>query len=255
MDKSPLIAGNWKMNGSVCFTQELLDTLRVHYQEAPHIQFAVFPPFPYLAQAAELLRHTQITWGAQNASEYTDGAFTGEIAMSMLTDLDCHYVILGHSERRHILGESNEMIARKVHIALQAGLKPILCVGETGSERDSDKTHIIVKEQLAHVLSLKDNLPTLANMVIAYEPVWAIGTGKTATPEQADEVHAVIRDCCNSVISGLGDKLQILYGGSVKPENVAGLAAMPNVDGALVGGASLKADQFLEIGRQWNNSL
>ncbi len=253
-NRLPLIAGNWKMNGTVQFTQDLLAQLCDCYHEAQHVKFLVFPPFIYLSEVRRCLASSSIGWGGQNASQEPDGALTGEISLSMLKDLGCSYVILGHSERRHILGESNELVANKVQAALVAGLKPILCVGETLDERELGKTLTIVKEQLAHVLRLKDNLPALMDMVIAYEPVWAIGTGKTATPQQADEVHAAIRDCCNEAVSGLGDAVQILYGGSVKPANAASLSAMPNIDGALIGGASLKVDQFLEIGRLWNKS-
>ena len=195
---------------------------------------------------------TSIKWGAQNVSDQPDGALTGEISTPMLTDLGCSYVILGHSERRHIMGESDELVARKVAAALAAKLQPVVCVGETLEQREAGQTLEVVQEQLAHVLRLKDNLPALDSMVIAYEPVWAIGTGKTATPEQAEEVHAAIRLCCTAEIPKLGEQLRIIYGGSVKPDNAASLFAMPNIDGALVGGASLKADQFIEIGKQWN---
>lgn len=250
--RTPLIAGNWKMNGTTASTKELLVEIKYHYESVADVEFAVFPPFVYLDICAQLLGDTSIGWGAQNVSDQPGGALTGEISTTMLTDLNCSYVILGHSERRHILGESNELVANKVATTLQAGLRPVLCVGETLAEREAGKTLEIVQEQLAHVLRLKDNLPALDSMVIAYEPVWAIGTGKTATPEQAEEVHATIRLCCNEGVAELGEQLRIIYGGSVKAENAASLFAMPNIDGALIGGASLKADQFIEIGKQWN---
>ena len=248
----PLIAGNWKMNGTTAFTRELLEAIKAQYESVVAVEFAVFPPFVYLESCQSTLKQSKIAWGAQDVSCQPNGALTGEISVSMLNDLQCSYVILGHSERRHMLGESSELIALKVQAALEAGLKPILCVGETLDERNLGKTLDIVKEQLAHVLRLKDNLPALDSMVIAYEPVWAIGTGQTATPEQAEEVHAAIRLYCDSKVPGLGERLRVLYGGSVKPDNAAALFSMPNVDGALVGGASLNASQFIGIGKQWN---
>lgn len=248
----PLIAGNWKMHGSVQFTKQLLSSIKDHYEQVQGVEFAVFPPFVYLDLCRQLLTDTSIAWGAQNASDKPQGALTGEISVDMLTDVGCQYVILGHSERRHVLGESSELVAKKVEAALAVGLTPIVCVGEALEHREENKTLAIVKEQLAHVLRLKDNLPALSAMVIAYEPVWAIGTGKTATPEQAEEVHHAIRAYCNQEVTGLGDQLRILYGGSVKAQNAADIFAMPNIDGALIGGASLKADQFIEIGKQWN---
>lgn len=250
--RTPLIAGNWKMNGTTAFTKELVVEIKYHYESVKDVEFAVFPPFVYLDICAQLLNDTSIAWGAQNVSDQPDGALTGEISATMLSDLDCSYVILGHSERRHILGESNEFIARKVLAAAKAGLRPVLCVGETLEQREAGQTLDIVQEQLAHILRLKDNLPALDSLVIAYEPVWAIGTGQTATPNQAEEVHAAIRLCCNDAVPELGEQLRIIYGGSVKAENAASLFAMPNIDGALIGGASLKADQFIEIGKQWN---
>lgn len=250
--RAPLIAGNWKMNGSTVFTKELLVAIKYQYETVSAVDFAVFPPFLYLDICKQLLNDTSIRWGAQNVSDQPDGALTGEISTAMLTDLNCHYVILGHSERRHVLGETDELIARKVVAAFSAGLHPILCVGETLEQREAGQTLNIVQEQLAHVLSLKDNLPALSSLTIAYEPVWAIGTGKSATPQQAEEVHATIRLCCDQAQFGLGERIRILYGGSVKPENASSLSAMPNIDGALIGGASLNADQFIEIGREWN---
>jgi len=250
--RTPLIAGNWKMNGTTDFSIELLDKIKANYSQAPDVEFAVFPPFTYLDSCQKKLQGTSVAWGAQNVSNQPDGALTGEISTAMLQNVGCTYVILGHSERRQIMGESNELVALKVQAALQAGLKPILCVGETLDEREKGKTLDVVQEQLAHVLRLKDNLPALDVMVIAYEPIWAIGTGKTASPEQAEEVHAAIRLCCNEFVAELGEKMRVLYGGSVKPDNAATLFSMPNIDGALIGGASLKAEDFIEIGKQWN---
>lgn len=252
--RTPLIAGNWKMNGTTKSTNDLLSSITTGCAVVTHVEWAVFPPFVYLNDCQQLLSSSSISWGAQNMSNAPDGALTGEISANMLTDLKCRYVILGHSERRHILHESNELVALKVQAALSAGLCPILCVGETLEQRESGKTLDIVQEQLAHVLRLKDNLPALNSMVVAYEPVWAIGTGKTATPEQAEEVHGAIRLCCEEFVPELGEQVRILYGGSVKPDNVAGLSVMPNIDGALIGGASLKANDFIEIGKQWTKS-
>ncbi len=250
--RTPLIAGNWKMNGTTDFSMELLGKIKAEHDRVVGVEFAVFPPFVYLDLCQKKLHDTSIAWGAQNVSDRPNGALTGEISTAMLQDLGCRYVIVGHSERRHIMGESNEQVALKVQAALKAGIKPVLCVGETLAQREAGKTWDVVQEQLAHILRLKDNLPALDSMVIAYEPVWAIGTGKTATPEQAEQVHAAIRSYCNSNIPVLGESLRILYGGSVNPENAQSLFAMPNIDGALIGGASLKANQFIEIGRQWN---
>lgn len=250
--RKPLIAGNWKMHGTTAFTRDLLASIIAQVQNVTKADFIVFPPFTYLAEAQKLLAQTPICWGAQTVSDLPDGALTGEISTRMLIDLGCRYVLVGHSERRHILGESSELIARKVKASLESGLTPILCVGETIAQRKADKTLEIIQEQLAHVFRFKDNLPALTSLIIAYEPVWAIGTGHTATPEQADEVHAAIRSYCDQEVLGMGEQVRILYGGSVKPENAAGLSVMPNVDGALVGGASLKAEQFIEIGKQWN---
>lgn len=251
--RTPFIAGNWKMHGTMQSATSLLKALRLYYDTAEAPTCAVFPPFVYLPLCQTLLEGSRIAWGAQNVSNQIDGALTGEISASMLSDLNCRYVIVGHSERRHIFGETSALVALKVQAALHAGLTPVLCVGETEAERDAGKTFDIVQEQLAHVLRLKDNLPALDSMVVAYEPVWAIGTGRVATPEQAETVHAVIRSYCNEFVPHLGDALRIIYGGSVKPQVVTALSAMPNIDGVLVGGASLHADQFIEIGERWNN--
>ena len=245
--RKPLIAGNWKMNGTSHSTSELLQQLKNRYHEVPNVELAIFTPFPYIAISNAVLKSTTIAWGAQDMSSEPDGARTGEVSASMLKDLGCSYVILGHSERRHLLGESNELVAQKVKTAFSAGIKPILCVGETLAEREADRTWPVVQEQLAQVFRLKDNSPAFDTMVIAYEPVWAIGTGKTASPEQAEEVHQEIRAYCEKMQPGLGAKIRILYGGSVKPENAQGLFEKPDIDGALVGGASLDAEQFIKI--------
>jgi triosephosphate isomerase len=252
--RQPLIVGNWKMHGAQAMAVELINALTVQVQEVSAIEWVVCPPFIYLDLLRQQLVNSVIRLGAQNVSDQPNGALTGEVSASMLCDIHCRYVIVGHSERRQYMNETNILIASKVKAALNAGLIPILCVGETLAEREAGQTLSVVQEQLAHVLSLKDNLPSLTSVVIAYEPIWAIGTGQTATPEEADAVHASIRQCCDMVLPGFGEQVRILYGGSVKPQNAQALLAMPNIDGALVGGAALNADQFIEIGKQWNKS-
>lgn len=251
--RRPLVAGNWKMNGSLSSIEALLDGLLALAPRVAHLELLVIPPYPYLQAVRERLLDSSIQWGAQNISEYPDGAFTGEVSAQMLKELGCQSVLVGHSERRTLFHESSEVVAKKFFRALSAELSPILCVGETLAEREAGKTTEIVQEQLAAVLKLKDNLPNLNKAVIAYEPVWAIGTGLSATPDQAQAVHALIREELGAVSSALASKMRIIYGGSVKPENAASLFAMKDIDGALVGGASLNATHFIEIARQCNN--
>ena len=212
-----------------------------------NVELAVCPPFVYLDAVAAIVQETSIALGAQDMYFEKDGAFTGEISGAMLSDLGCHYVILGHSERRHILGETDAFINQKVHAALALGLKPILCVGELLEERESGETEAVVRQQMQGSLE-GVSAEQMLEVVIAYEPVWAIGTGKVATPEQAEAVHDDLRKMLeNRYDSSISDRVQILYGGSVKPGNAAELLSQPNVDGALVGGASLKADDFSGI--------
>ena len=231
MKRSRLVAGNWKMHGSRASIAALLDAL---VNENPGSGCAVCAPFPYLAQVAERLRGSAIAWGAQNVSEHAQGAHTGEVSAAMLAEFGCRYVIVGHSERRQLYGETDAQAAAKFAAVKAAGMTPILCVGETLAERDAGSTEKVVGRQLGAV-DFKDG-------VLAYEPVWAIGTGRNATPEQAQAVHAFLR---KEVESGT----PILYGGSVKPQNAAAIFAMPDVDGGLVGGASLVAKDFLDIAR------
>ncbi|HAI69437.1 MAG TPA: triose-phosphate isomerase [Gammaproteobacteria bacterium] len=240
-----LVAGNWKMNGSLQNNQSLIESLK---QNATGLkaEMAVCPPFVYLQQVSELLKGTAISWGGQNVSQNDQGAFTGEIATNMLVDFGCKYVIVGHSERRNLYGESDELVAEKFAKAQSAKLIPILCVGELLEEREAGETENVVKRQLEAVINLQ-GIGSLAQSVIAYEPVWAIGTGKTATPQQAQDVHAFIRGQIAKQDAGIAEKVQILYGGSVKGSNAAELFAMPDIDGGLIGGASLKADDFLTI--------
>jgi len=228
MARSPLVAGNWKMHGSRASIAALLDAL---VSENPG-SCAVCAPFPYLAQVAERLRGSAVAWGAQNVSEHAQGAYTGEVSAAMLAEFGCRYVIVGHSERRQLYGEGDALVAAKFAAVRSAGMTPILCVGETLQERDAGKTEAVVGRQLGAV--------DFADAVLAYEPVWAIGTGRNATPEQAQAVHAFLR---KKVPSGT----PILYGGSVKPQNAAAIFAMPDVDGGLMGGASLVAKVFLDI--------
>ena len=243
-----LIAGNWKMNlvpsESKIFSEELISSIK----EVPNdVIVMVAPPFTALSVVSQVISNSCIKLGAQNINENEKGAYTGEISADMLLNLGVEYVIIGHSERRHIYKENNELINKKIILSLKKGLKPILCVGELFEEREAGKTNEIVKNQVISCLkNVSDN--DMANVIIAYEPVWAIGTGKVATPEIAEEVHLLIR----GVISGLynkeiAEKLIIQYGGSVKPENIEGLMSKENIDGALVGGASLKADSFSKL--------
>lgn len=244
--RQSLVAANWKMNGSIHSNQSLLNALKQGMSKIPNAEVAVCPPFVYLQQIKEVLQGTAISWGAQNLSHEVPGAFTGEIAANMLLDFNCKYVIVGHSERRNLYGESNELVAKKFAIAQSVGLIPILCVGELLEERETGKTQSVVQRQLEAVVQLQ-GITALERAVLAYEPVWAIGTGKTATPEQAQEVHAFIRQRLAQQDAEIAAKVQILYGGSVKGSNAGELLAMPDIDGGLIGGASLNADEFLTI--------
>jgi triosephosphate isomerase len=241
-----LVAGNWKLNGSKQNTKELIDGILQGMSAVTNADVAVCPPFVYIPQAAELLASTQVAWGAQNCSQHNDGAYTGEVAAPMLKEFGCTYVILGHSERRSIYNESNDDIVQKFIAVKSAGLIPILCVGELLTEREAGKTEAVVAEQLDAVLNVT-GIEEFENVVIAYEPVWAIGTGVTATPEQAQEVHAFIRQRLAAKNAAIAENVQILYGGSVKPDNAAELFANSDIDGGLIGGASLQADSFLGI--------
>lgn len=251
--RKPLIAGNWKMYGTQARCDILLDAILQSADTLPQVELAVFPPFVYLSLCKEKLSQTAVHFGAQTVSEHTDGAYTGEVSATMLVDLGCRYVIVGHSERRGLYGETNEQVAKKCEAAFQTGLIPIVCVGETLGERQQGMTLKVVQEQLAVVLLLKDNCANFSKLVVAYEPVWAIGTGQSAAPEDAQAVHGAIRAQLSSVNPELADTVRVLYGGSVKPDNAAALFAMPDIDGALVGGASLDAQQFIEIGQSCNN--
>lgn len=244
-----LIAGNWKMNTDHAAAVELAEGVAKGAGEVENADLLVCPPSIYLESVGKALDSSPVALGAQNMYAQPNGAFTGEISAAMLTDVGAEYVILGHSERRNIMGETDAMVNEKTLAALEAGLVPIVCVGELLEQREAGKTAEVIAEQFAGSLAGL-TADQAAKIVIAYEPVWAIGTGKVATPEQAEEVHADLRRLLTESYNGeIADKVRILYGGSVKPSNAAELMANPNVDGALVGGASLKADDFLGIAK------
>src|SRR3990167_8297700 len=247
-----LVAGNWKMHGTQAVAQLLMQSIADQANTVGYVELAVFPPFVHLPLCKPILSNIAVKWGAQTVSEYPDGAYTGEISAAMLADLGCHYVIVGHSERRQLFSESALQLVKKCEMIVNAGMQPILCIGETLAERESGVTLSVVQEQLAVVSILKDNCTAFTQIVIAYEPVWAIGTGKSASPEDAQAVHAAIRQYLLEIDVVFGSATRILYGGSVKPDNAKALFSMPDIDGALVGGASLDANSFLEIGKLCN---
>lgn len=246
--RQKLVAGNWKMNGRLETNAQLLAAITDAVSKMQGMSAAVCVPYPYLAQVQSLLTGTAVGWGAQNLSEHSQGAYTGEVSASMLQDFACRYVLVGHSERRSLYGESNKLVAEKFAVALAAGLSPILCVGETLEERESGRTMQVVGAQMEAVLE-RVGVAAFSAAVVAYEPVWAIGTGKTATSAQAQEVHAAIRAQIARADAKVASGLQILYGGSVKPSNAVELFGMPDIDGGLIGGASLVAEDFLAICR------
>lgn len=248
--RRPIVAGNWKMHGSRATVSELLAGIREGISAVRDVEVIVCPPFVYLDQAASLLNETAISLGGQNLCQVSgQGAYTGEISGGMLCDLGCAFVIVGHSERRNIYGESDALVAEKAIAAHQAGLAPIFCVGELLEERESGETEEVVGRQLDALLESEAGIAAMQHTVIAYEPVWAIGTGMTASPDQAQEVHAFIRQRLAQTSEDLAGKTRILYGGSVKPGNAAELFGMADIDGGLIGGASLKAGDFLAICR------
>jgi len=240
-----LVAGNWKMNGNLAGNAALLEGIKSGLDN-PRCDVAVCVPYPYLAQCQSASTGSFVALGAQDLSAQESGAYTGEVSATMLREFGCHYVIVGHSERRTYHGESDELVARKTVRAIESGLVPIVCVGETLAEREAGQTDAVVRRQMDAVLAKLD-AAGLVKIVIAYEPVWAIGTGKTATPEMAQEVHAAIRARLAAVDRDAAAKVPILYGGSMKPDNAKELLAMADIDGGLIGGASLKAADFLAI--------
>jgi triosephosphate isomerase len=242
-----LVAGNWKMNGSKDSISALLNGIKQGLAAVnSHTDVAVFAPAIYLPLVSEQLQGTPVKWGAQTLSKENAGAFTGEISASMLLDFACEYVLVGHSERRSLYGETDQDVADKFSAARAAGLKPVLCVGESLAERENGDTESVVARQLDAVIA-KEGIEALKDGVIAYEPVWAIGTGKTASPEQAQAVHAFIRARLAAQNSDVAAQVQVLYGGSMNAANAAELIAQTDIDGGLIGGASLKADDFLTI--------
>ena len=247
MARQYLVAGNWKMFGSTAANQALVDGIRAGLGAVSKVQVLVCPPAPYLAGVKHAAGDSALLVGAQNvAAQDKEGAFTGEMLGSMLKDVGVSHVIVGHSERRALFGDTYEVVAQKVRSTLLAGLVPILCLGETLAEREANQTEAVIARQLDAVLALNP-LSGLQSLVIAYEPVWAIGTGKTASPEQAQAVHSFIRGRIAAVDAKLAGSLRLLYGGSVKPDNAAQIFGQPDVDGGLIGGASLKAADFLAI--------
>ncbi len=247
--RGPLIIGNWKMNGSQTANAQFLSALKEGVQ---HIggpvgcSIALCAPFPYLNQLQSSLKTSSIAWGAQDVSGYVGGAYTGEVSAAMLNDFSCSYALVGHSERRQYHAESDATVVEKVLRLLEVGIVPVVCVGETLQERNDGLTEFVAGRQLNSVLSVLD-AATASKLVIAYEPVWAIGTGVTATPDMAQQVHAFLRNQLALKEAALASKIPILYGGSMKPDNAPDLLQMPDIDGGLIGGASLKAAEFLSI--------
>jgi triosephosphate isomerase len=246
--RRPLVAGNWKMNGSRTESAALLDGIRKGMSPASRAEVAVCPPYILIPLVAEKLAGSPVTWGGQNLSMHKSGAYTGEISGPMLRDYGCTYVIVGHSERRTLYGETDAVVTEKYGAAQATGLIPILCVGETLQEREARQTEAVVARQLDAVLD-KHGIGSFKNAVIAYEPVWAIGTGKTATPQQAQEVHHFIRSRLTAKDKTVAENTRILYGGSMKGSNAKELLAQVDIDGGLIGGASLQAEEFLTICR------
>lgn len=244
MTRRQLVVGNWKMHGSRAANAELLAGILAARPYTADV--AVCVPSVFLTETAATLAASDIRWGAQDVSAHEQGAYTGEVSAGMLQELGCRYTLVGHSERRAYHAESDQLVAQKAQAALARGVTPIVCVGETLAERDAGQTEAVVKRQLAAVIHTLAHCA--AEMVVAYEPVWAIGTGRTATPEQAQAVHAVLRAQLQAA-TGHGERMRILYGGSVKPDNAATLFAQADIDGGLIGGASLKAADFIAICR------
>jgi triosephosphate isomerase len=243
----PVIAGNWKLNNNREESVELVSRLKEMISDVEQVEVVVAPPYTALCSVADVIKGSNIFLSAQNTFWEESGAFTGEISPSMLKDIGCQYTIIGHSERRLYFGETNETVNKRLKAAISASLTPIVCVGETLEEREAEKTFAVIDQQIKEgLIDLSSH--DMERAVLAYEPVWAIGTGKTATPDQAQEVHHYIRQLIARIFDKeIADQIRILYGGSVKPENVDQLMAQEDIDGALVGGASLKADSFARI--------
>jgi triosephosphate isomerase len=244
--RARLVVGNWKMHGSLAANAALLGALKAGLKPFDRVGYAVCAPFPYLGQVSSALAGTAVAWGAQDVSEHDSGAYTGEVSGAMLRDFGCRFAIVGHSERRKLHGEDDRTVAAKFSSARRAGLTPIVCVGETLEERERGETESVVGRQLDAVLAVAGT-NGLGDAVIAYEPVWAIGTGRNATPQQAQGVHAFVRRRIAASDKAIADSVSILYGGSVKPGNAQELFAMSDVDGGLIGGASIVAEDFIAI--------
>ena len=250
--RKKMVAGNWKMHGNLVENKQLLSAIVAGLDGLLNVQLVVCVPYPYFSSVQSALQGTNIAWGAQNVSQNEKGAYTGEISVSMLSDFKCSYVIAGHSERRTLFCESSLVVAEKFAAAQRVGLTPILCVGETLEQREAGMTEQIIEEQLSAVVNLA-GVESLNKAVIAYEPIWAIGTGKTASPQQAQDVHAFIRKGVAARNMNVAQDLTILYGGSVKANNASELFAMPDIDGGLIGGASLVSSDFIAICRALHN--
>jgi len=244
--RQPLVAGNWKLNGNKQSIEKLLQGVLGGMRDVKKAEVAVCAPYIYIPQVADMLKNSTVSYGSQNISEYESGAYTGEISATMLQEFGCKYAIVGHSERRSIYGETDEQVANKFVASQKAGIRPILCVGELLEEREAGETESVVARQLDAVVD-KAGIEAFKDAVIAYEPVWAIGTGKTASPDQAQDVHAFIRQRLAKQSAEIAATVQILYGGSVKPDNAESLFAQADIDGGLIGGASLDAAGFLAI--------
>lgn len=242
MTRTTIIAANWKMNGDLTLVDQMSTALN-NIEVAENVKVVVCPSFPFLAALTDKITHDQVYTGAQNMSEHEKGAYTGEVASQMLTNLSVQYVILGHSERRSYYGETSDLVADKVKVALNAGLTPILCIGESEQERTSGQTEQVLVSQLQPVIDAI-GINAFKDVVVAYEPVWAIGTGKTASPEMAQETHAFIRDYFAQHNESVAQQLPLLYGGSMNGANCENLLAQADIDGGLIGGASLKVDEF-----------
>jgi triosephosphate isomerase len=241
-----LVIGNWKMHGTRASNSELIAAILAGLDGSQNCDAAVCVPFTAIAEASDAVADTSLALGSQNIADADQGAYTGEISASMLAEYACRYALVGHSERRQLYNETNELVAARYEHAIKGGIIPVLCIGETDEQREQSKTFDVIVEQLSAVID-HSGIDSFAKAVIAYEPVWAIGTGKTATPDQAQEVHAFIRKQIATHNSTLADKVQILYGGSVKPDNAVDLFGKNDIDGGLIGGASLQADSFLGI--------
>ena len=244
--RQPLVAGNWKLNGNLGSITELLEKIKELSSTVSVAELAVCSPYIYLPHVQKKLENSEVSYGAQDCSDQDSGAYTGEVSAAMIKEFECKYVIVGHSERRHLYNESDEMVAVKLERAEANDLIPILCVGETLEDREGGHTEIVIAKQIDAVLD-RFGIEAFNNAVIAYEPVWAIGTGKTATPEQAQEVHEFIRLKLDALNKEIAADIRILYGGSMKPDNAKELLMQNDIDGGLIGGASLKADDFIAI--------